>query len=78
VSGALQLPQVDVAASTTGMDQARSTLQIGTHPPSPSKRPAGQGPNYDRAIAVRRVINSIYVRQKSNGLGDWYDIHATT
>jgi hypothetical protein len=31
-----------------------------------------------RAVAVWRVINSIFVRQKSSGLGEWYDIHATT
>ena len=38
----------------------------------------GQWLDYDRAFAVWRVINNIYVRQKSNGLGEWYDIHATT
>jgi FkbM family methyltransferase len=38
----------------------------------------GQWLDYDRAVAVWRVINSIYVRQKSSGLGEWYDIHATT
>ena len=34
--------------------------------------------DYDRAVAAWRVINSIFVRQKSSGLGEWYDIHATT
>ena len=38
----------------------------------------GQWLDYDRAFAVWRVINNIYVRQKSNGFGEWYDIHATT
>jgi FkbM family methyltransferase len=38
----------------------------------------GQWLDYDRAVAVWRVINGIFVRQKSNGLGEWYDIHATT
>jgi len=38
----------------------------------------GRWLDYDRAFAVWRVINSIYVRQRSNGLGEWYDIHATT
>ena len=38
----------------------------------------GQWLDYDRAIAVWRVINSIFARQKSGGLGEWYDIHATT
>ena len=39
----------------------------------------GQWLDYDCAIAVWRVINSIFVRQKSSGgLGEWYDIHATT
>ncbi|HJR21949.1 MAG TPA: hypothetical protein VJ822_10040, partial [Dongiaceae bacterium] len=37
----------------------------------------GQWLDYDRAVAVWRVINSIYVR-KSRALGEWYDIHATT
>jgi hypothetical protein len=38
----------------------------------------GQWLDYDRAVAVWRAINRIYVRQKSSGLGEWYDIHATT
>jgi FkbM family methyltransferase len=38
----------------------------------------GQWLDYDRAVALWRSINGIYVRQKSNGLGEWYDIHATT
>jgi FkbM family methyltransferase len=33
--------------------------------------------DYDRAVAVWRAINGIYVRQRSSGLGEWYDIHAT-
>jgi hypothetical protein len=40
--------------------------------------PPGQGLDYDRAVTAWRVINSIFVRQKSSGLGEWYDIHATT
>jgi len=38
----------------------------------------GRWLDYDRALAVWRAINRVYVRYGSNRLGEWYDIHATS
>ena len=59
------VPGVGLTAITFGVAQ-------------PSDSPPG-GTEIGRVIpTIDNVINSIFVRQKSSGLGEWYDIHATT
>ena len=38
----------------------------------------GRWLDYDRALAVWRVINGICLHRSSKALSEWYDIHATT